>query len=276
MEAMTATPASSHLARSDRLGQSIKQFILSPRWLAILVVLVAWQIYASYRDTRLIPTPSRVFTELYDIVVSGLFFTELAASMFRITVGFGAALLLGLIVGILMGSRDSWNDYLKDLVTFGLAMPGLIYALVAVLFFGLSLWAPVTAIVFTAYPFVAVNIREGVKAISKELLDMGRVYQVKRPKVVFQIILPSLLPFVLAGFRLGFAIAWKACTLVEVFGTVNGIGWQIRASFDEFSVHGTLAWALLFGLVMLFIEYGILLPLERYFGRWRPKVKQVL
>jgi hypothetical protein len=37
-----------------------------------------------------------------------------------------------------------------------------------------------------------------------------------------------------------------------------------------------LAWALLFGLVMLFIEYGILLPIERYFGRWRPKVKQVL
>lgn len=276
MEATTATPARSHLAWSDRLGQSIKQFILSPRWLAILVVLLAWQAYAGYRDTRLIPTPTRVFVELYDIVVSGLFFTELAASMFRIAVGFGAALLLGLIVGILMGSRDSWNDYLKDLVTFGLAMPGLIYALVAVLFFGLSLWAPVTAIVGTSYPFVAVNIREGVKAINKELLDMGRVYQVKRSKVILQIILPSLLPFVMAGFRLGFAIAWKASTLVEVFGAVNGIGWQIRASFDEFSVHGTLAWALLFGLVMLFIEYGILLPIERYFGRWRPKVKQVL
>ena len=276
MEAITATPVSSRLGWSDRLGQSLKRFILSPRWLAIVATLVVWQIYADYRDTRLIPTPIRVFTELYHIVASGLFFAELAASMFRITVGFGAAMLVGLIVGILMGSRDSWNDYLKDLVTFGLAMPGLIYALVAVLFFGLSLWAPVTAILATSYPFVAVNIREGVKAISKELLDMSRVYQVKRSKVVLQIILPSLLPFALAGFRLGFAIAWKASTLVELFGATNGIGWQIRASFDEFSVHGMLAWALLFGLVMLFIEYGILLPIERYFGRWRPKVKQVM
>ncbi|NUN02599.1 MAG: ABC transporter permease subunit, partial [Bryobacteraceae bacterium] len=174
--------------------------------------------------------------------------------------------------GILMGSRDSWNDYLKDIVTLGLSLPGLIYALVAVLFFGLSLWAPVTAILATSYPFVAVNIREGVKAISKELLEMSHVYQVKRWKVVSQIILPSLLPFALAGFRLGFAIAWKVSTLVEVFGAVNGIGWQIRASFDAFSVHGMLAWTLLFGLVMLFIEYGILLPLERYLGRWRPKI----
>ncbi|MCK6629952.1 MAG: ABC transporter permease [Anaerolineae bacterium] len=276
MEAMTAAPVNTQLGWNNRLGQSLKRFILSPRWLAILAALVVWQLYADYRDTRLIPAPSRVFTELYNIVASGLFFTELAASMYRIVLGFGAALLVGLSVGILMGSRDSWNDYLKDIVTFGLAMPGLIYALVAVLFFGLSLWAPVTAILATSYPFVAVNIREGVKAISKELLDMGRVYQVKRSKVVLQIILPSLLPFVLAGFRLGFAIAWKVSTLVEVFGAVNGIGWQIRGSFDEFSVHGMLAWALLFGLVMLFIEYGLLLPIERYFGRWRPKAKQVM
>lgn len=276
MKAITATPVSSQSGWSDRLGRSTKQFILSPRWLAILVALVIWQVYANYHDTRLIPTPIRVFTELYRIVVSGLFFEELAASMFRIVVGFGAAMLVGLIVGILMGSRDSWNDYLKDLVTLGLALPGLIYALIAVLFFGLSLWAPVTAILATSYPFVAVNIREGVRAISKELLDMSRVYRVERSKVVLQIILPSLLPFALAGFRLGFAIAWKVSTLVEVFGATNGIGWQIRGSFDEFSVHGMLAWALLFGLVMLFIEYGLLLPLERYFGRWRPKVKQVM
>jgi ABC-type nitrate/sulfonate/bicarbonate transport system permease component len=276
MEAMTAAPVNTQLGWNNRLGQSLKRFIFSPRWLAILAALLIWQLYADYRDTRLIPTPIRVFTALSDIVISGLFFTELAASMYRIVVGFGAALLVGLSVGILMGSRESWNDYLKDLVTFGLAMPGLIYALVAVLFFGLSLWAPVTAILATSYPFVAVNIREGVKAISKELLDMGRVYQVKRSKVILQIILPSLLPFVLAGFRLGFAIAWKVSTLVEVFGAVNGIGWQIRGSFDEFSVHGMLAWALLFGLVMLFIEYGLLLPIERYFGRWRPKVKQVM
>jgi NitT/TauT family transport system permease protein len=276
MEAVSGAPTSSRLAWSDRLGQSVKDFFLSPRWLAILIVLVIWQIYANYRDTRLIPPPGRVFTELYKILATGLFVEELAASMYRIALGFGAALLIGLIVGILMGSRDSWNDYLKDLVTFGLAMPGLIYALVAVLFFGLSLWAPVTAILATSYPFVAINIREGVKAISKEFLDMGRVYRVDRWKVVRQIILPSLLSFALAGFRLGFAIAWKVSTLVEVFGAVNGIGWQIRASFDAFSVHGMLAWTLLFGLVMVFIEYGILVPVERYFGRWRPKIKQVM
>jgi hypothetical protein len=89
MEAVSATPASSRLAWSDRLGQSVKDFFLSPRWLAILIVLVIWQIYANYRDTRLIPPPGRVFTELYKILATGLFVEELAASMYRIALGFG-------------------------------------------------------------------------------------------------------------------------------------------------------------------------------------------
>jgi NitT/TauT family transport system permease protein len=57
---------------------------------------------------------------------------------------------------------------------------------------------------------------------------------------------------------------------VEVFGSTNGIGWQIRASFDAYSVHGMLAWTLIFGAAMLLIEYRILSPLERHFSRWRP------
>jgi NitT/TauT family transport system permease protein len=81
---------------------------------------------------------------------------------------------------------------------------------------------------------------------------------------------------VLTAFRLGFSIAWKVTTLVELFGAVNGVGYQIRASFDAFSVPGIIAWALLFGGVMLAIEYGVLMPAERHFARWRPAVERVL
>jgi NitT/TauT family transport system permease protein len=185
-------------------------------------------------------------------------------------------MILGTTIGILMGSRHTWDEFFKDTVLFGLALPGLIYALIAVMFFGLSILAPITAIVGTSYPFVAINIREGVRALNKDLLDMARAYRVRNWDVVRKVILPSLLPFVLAAIRVGFAIAWKVNTLVEVFGTVNGVGWQIRASFDSYSVHGMLAWALLFGAVMLAIEYWILVPIERYFARWRPNVGQVI
>lgn len=268
--------ASSSPARTGRWVQAVKRILLSPRWLAIIMLLAAWETLAITRNTRVIPRLGRIYKELSHILISGLFVEHLAASMVRIGLGFAVAMLIGTTIGILMGSRRAWDEFFKDVVLFGLALPGLIYALVSVMIFGISILAPLVAIIGTSYPFVVVNIREGVRAINKDLLDMGRAYRVSRWDVVRRIILPSLLPFVLAAIRVGFAIAWKVNTLVEVFGTTNGVGWQIRASFDSFSVHGMIAWAVLFGAVMLGIEYGILLPAERYFGRWRPRLGQVV
>jgi len=272
----TIGTVSAQSIRGGRIYQSLKRMVFNPRWLAIILVLVSWQALALYRQTRVIPRLERIYIELLHILTTGLFIEHLGASMVRIGLGFIVTMLVGTTIGILMGSRHSWDEFFKDIVLFGLALPGLIYALVSVMLFGLSILSPIVAITGTSYPFVAINIREGVRAINKELLDMGRAYHVDRWKVVNQIILPSLLPFIMAAIRVGFAIAWKVNTLVEVFGTVNGVGWQIRASFDAYSVHGMIAWALLFGATMLVIEYGILLPAERYFGRWRPKAGQVI
>jgi NitT/TauT family transport system permease protein len=270
------TSAGSRPTWFNRITELLQATILNPRWLFIIIVLVVWQLVAIRMNTRVVPTPWKVATTMWRAIATGLFFENLAASMLRIAVGFSCSMLFGTTVGVLMGSRRSWNEFFSDLVTFGLALPGLIYALLSVMFFGISLLAPVVAIVGTSYPFVATNIREGVKALDKDLLDMTRAYKVDRWKVVRQVILPALLPFVLAAFRIGFSIAWKVTTLVEVFGAVNGVGYMIRGSFDAFSVAGIIAWALMFGGVMLAIEYGILLPAERHFARWRPRVEKVL
>jgi NitT/TauT family transport system permease protein len=263
-------------SRAGRFAQAFKGFILSPRWLFIFVALLVWQLYAVHRASRLIPTPVKVGDTMWKILASGIFFEQLAASMTRILIGFSLAMVIGTIIGILMGSRKSWDEFFKALVILGLALPGLIYSLICVMFFGISMLAPVTAILAGSYPFVVVNVSEGVKALDKDLIDMARSYKIGRGKIVRQVILPSLLPFILAAIRNGFAIAWKICTLVEVFGAVSGVGYMIKNSFDGYAVHGIVAWALLFGGVMLLIEYGLLVPAERYLARWRPKVKQVI
>lgn len=260
----------------SRLVQSLKRLILHPRWLAIIAIIVAWQLYAMYRSTRIIPFPAKVADEVFDILITGLFLEHLAASAIRILIGFTCAMLLGTAIGILMGSRASWDEFFKDLVVLGLALPGLLYALLSVMMFGVSLAAPVVAVAACAYPFVAVNINEGVRAIDKELLDMSRAYKVSQGKIVRRVIIPSLLPFIFAAIRVGFAISWKVNTLVEVFGAVNGAGFMIRASFLNFSTAGIIAWSLLFAGLMLVIEYGVLVPLERHFARWRPKVEKVI
>jgi NitT/TauT family transport system permease protein len=185
-------------------------------------------------------------------------------------------MVIGTALGVLMGSRRFWEQCFQDVLVVMISLPGLVYALLSVIVFGLGLAAPVLAIVAASVPFVAVNIREGVKSVDKDLLDMGRAYRVRDGKVLRQIVMPSLLPFVMAAIRIGFTIAWKVSVLTEVFGATSGIGYMIRVSFQLFRIRHIMAWGLLFGGVMLLIEYGILIPAERYFARWRPKVEKVI
>jgi len=266
-------------AQSTWLSQPtsfMKRLVLSYRWLALIIVLFLWQLVAILVDIGLLPSPGQVIVAGWGLLTSGVFFKELAASLVRILLGFGAAMVVGIITGVLMGARKFWDEFFEIPVIVGLSLPGLIYAMMAVMILGLGLVTPVVAIMLAAYPFVAVNIREGVKATDKELVDMAHVYLVDRWRMVTKVIVPGLLPFIMAAIRVGFTIAWKVSVLTEVFGASTGIGYQLRYNFQLFSMRTMVAWALLFGAVMLVIEYGLLAPAEKRFARWRPKVKEVI
>jgi NitT/TauT family transport system permease protein len=274
--AVDSSPARPQSAWAGRLGEALRRFFLHRRWLAFFLVLLVWQVITMRMTSGLFPTPFRVAEAMYDIVATGLFFENIGDSFLRIGIGFVAAMLLGTAVGVLMGSRRFWEQFFQDVIVVGLSLPGLIYALLSVIIFGLGLTAPVVAILVASYPFIAVNIREGVKAIDKELIDMTRAYRVEQQKVLRQVILPSLMPFIFAAIRVGFTIAWKVSVLTEVFGASSGVGYMMRVDFQLFKIRGIMAWGLLFGGVMLLIEYGILLPAERHFARWRPRMEKVI
>jgi NitT/TauT family transport system permease protein len=260
----------------QRLGFGLLQNLLSLRWVAVILFLVVWQVVSIVSNTGLVPTPIRVLNVMIDAVASGLFFKHLAISMVRILSGFAAAMLVGSVMGILMGSRKFWDDFFSDVVVLGLSLPGLVYALLSIVIFGLGLTAPIVAIVAASFPFIAVNVREGVRSLDKDMLDMCQAYRVSRVNIITRVVLPSLVPFFLAAIRTGFTITWKVAVLTEVVGATSGIGYMIAISFDSFSVRGIIGWAFLFGAVMLIIEYAILVPSERHFARWRPEVKQVI
>ncbi len=154
------------------LEQAIRGFFLNRRWITLIVVLIVWQILTWVIDIDLFPTPLGVFDSLGDAMEGGLFFYNLGDSMVRIVLGFGLGLLGGIGIGILMGSRAFWNDFFQDLIVLGLSIPGLVYALLAIMVLGIGLAAPVTAIAVASLPFVAVNVRECVKSVDKQQLDM--------------------------------------------------------------------------------------------------------
>jgi NitT/TauT family transport system permease protein len=232
----------------------------------------AWQLLSMFVfEPFVLPSPVEVVREMWDIVRSGDFWVNVLATVEHLMVGFAIAFVLGTTVGILMGRSPYWDGFFRDYVMLTLTTPGLVFALIAVMIFGLSAVGPIVAIVLTSVPHVTVNVVEGVRAIPKELTDMGAAFGVSRRTRVRSIILPAVAPFLFTAARYGFAIAWKITALTELFGGADGIGIQIRVEFQFFNIAGVLAWAFFLVSFSLITERLVLQRIEDHFFRWRPK-----
>jgi len=243
------------------------------RYLAVvlgwLVFIGLWWLLSLWvgSEARL-PSPGRVFQEIV-IILQGDFWTQFWASIVRVVAGFLAAVLIGTPVGFFMGRSKYWGNFLQSPVIVAGSIPGLTYAVMAFVVFGISFWGPVLAVGLIAMPYVAINVAEGVRGVDRRLVEMSTAYGRNERQVFRHVVVPSVLPFVFAGVRLSFSLAWKVGTLTEVFGSSKGIGFQIRRNYQLFNMPAVIAWVLLFVLFMLLVERFILVRLERRLFRWR-------
>jgi len=239
---------------------------------AYAVFLGVWQLLSTFVFERFVlPAPTVVVQQMWDIVRSGEFWENFTATGRQLVAGFTLAFALGTVLGIAMGRSRYWYGFFRDYVMVTLTTPGLVFALLGVMVFGLSQVGPVVAIVLTSLPHVTVNVVEGVRAIPRDLLDMATAYGVDRRTRLRHIVLPAAAPFVFTALRYGFGIAWKITVLTELFGGAKGIGIQIQVYRQFYNTAGVIAWAIFMVGLALITERLVFKRLEDRFFRWRPK-----
>jgi len=239
------------------------------RIMGYVTVLGVWQL-ASGRWMReeLLPAPTKVLSTFGEIWAEGDVPSAFQATLSRIAVGFALSFVVGLAVGILMQNR--WLEgFFKDAVLIGITTPGLIWALITAIIFGNRTAGPLIAVVLTTFALITVNVHEGIKALPKDLIDMGKAFQVGVVKRNRHIVIPHLAPYIFTGVRFGFSIAWKIVVLTEVFASSTGIGFEMRVAQQLFQLDVFLTWILAFYLLALFLEKVVLEQIERRFFRWR-------
>lgn len=219
-------------------------------------------------DEFVLPGPAKVGAAMWEIIVSGQFIDDFAASITKTFVGFGLGALIAVPIGYSMGRTRYWKAFFHDGVVGAGSVPGITYAVLALVVFGTGYLGPVLAVALISMPFIALSVAEGVEGVDGDLIRMSQAFHRSSSDIMRQVMLPSIMPFVFAGVRLAFAIAWKVEALTEVFGSSNGVGFQIRYAFQAFSITNVLAWTLLFIIFMLLIERGLALFEARVF-RWR-------
>ncbi|WP_226357926.1 ABC transporter permease [Pseudonocardia sp. ICBG601] len=252
-------------------GRSVLRAV-GPAAAFVVLAALGWQVMAVLVDSVLVPGVGDIAGELVGIVVDGDLVTQLGITVLRVALGFALAFVVAVAVGIAMGRNAVARRFCEPAVLLGLTIPGLVWALLCVIWFGVGLANPVIAVALASAPALVLTIYQGVRSVDPDLLEMAHVYRFSRRTRLRRLWLPALAPSLFAGARLGLSLGWKVIVLVEVFGMSSGVGYQLNNAFAGQNVAAVLAWTLLFAVVMAVLEYGVLQGLERRAGRWRRAV----
>jgi NitT/TauT family transport system permease protein len=234
-----------------------------------LVVIAGWEAMARLLASPLVPDVAEIYGELIRIVPTGAALHEIGVTLGRIVSGSALAFVVSLALGLAIARNKLLAAFFEPGIILGLTVPGLVWALLCVIWFGVSWKTPVVAIGLGVAPALTVSVVQGVRAIDPDLIEMAHVFRIPRAAQLRRLWLPAMVPFLLSGARLGFSLAWKVIVLVEIFGMSSGVGYQLNSEFSSQNVAGVLAWTIAFGVVMAVVEYGILQTAERRLTRWR-------
>lgn len=243
------------------------------RCASVALLLVVWQLLSLMISARYVPGPLLTFSALAEQVASGAVVQHFTATMLRMLASFALAMAAGVVIGTLMGLYRRGEQTLDLWIMVGLTIPSLCYIIVSFMWLGLNERAAVLAISWTTFPSIAINIWQGVKAVDQRLVDMACVFRASRWRRTVRVVIPQVLPYMMAAARFGLGVVWKVTVLVELLGRSNGIGYMLNYSFQMFKMADVFAWTLLFTLVMLAIELAVLKPLESRLFRWRPEIR---
>ena len=238
--------------------------------LAVAAILViAWWLLSLRYGAYVLPSPASVLLGLREVLVTGDIWRHTAASLERIAVGFGGAVLVALLLGLLAFLSPLARGIVHDVVTVLNSTSVFVWIVISIIWFGLSNWAPIFTTFMITLPVVASNLVEGVASVDRRLLEMGDVYRLSGRQKFRAIVIPSTLPYLVAGMKIGFGLALKVSVVAEIFGVTSGIGYVMNYSREILATQMVFVWALVMILVMTLTDKLLFDTLSRRLMRWR-------
>ena len=237
--------------------------------ISVTSLIGIWQLTSLASDLPFLPTPVEVASATLSLLRSKGTYEILWVTFFRVIVSAILGLAFSLLGGILLGSRQWTEDLFGFWVVFGLSIPAPAMGMMGLIWFGLGEWTLIFAVTVTIIPFMINQFWQGVKALDMSLVEMGQVFQLRRFRIILDIVLPQLYPYFFATLRYGFGMAWKVVVIVEVIAASQGVGVEMQSSYRLIQPASTVAWTAIFIAVMMAMESGGFSRLENYLIRYR-------
>jgi NitT/TauT family transport system permease protein len=237
-----------------------------PRWLsallillALVVPLIAWSI-ASYTELApplFLPTPTAVLQAGLDMFNAGDLTTDTLISCSRVAGGFVLAAVVGVPMGIAMGTFTSMESLFTPLVGTVRYMPVTGFVPLIVIWVGLGEEAKVLIIFLGVVLYNAIMVADAVKFIPNEMINVAYTLGAGRREVLFKVIIPATFPSVLDTLRVNISSGWTYLVIAELVAAQSGLGFRIVQAQRFLQTDKVLFCIMVIGLIGLLIDIGL-------------------
>jgi NitT/TauT family transport system permease protein len=246
-----------------------------PRWLitaaSVASVLLIWELCGPLINPLFGTYPSAIAAAFFKLAGSGKLTVPLFESLRPFAAGYALAVVIGIPLGLLIGSSRVLEATIGIYVTAGYAMPLVALVPLLVLWLGLG-FAVKVAIIFLMSVFpICINTWLGVTAVPKALVEVGKSFVAPRHVILRRIILPATLPYVMAGLRLSLGRAVVGMVVAEFFTSISGLGAIIQSSANNYDTATTFVPIIIIMLLAVLLNYCVGL-VERWIAPWHAEI----
>jgi ABC-type nitrate/sulfonate/bicarbonate transport system permease component len=202
----------------------------------VVVLLVAWQLIATAMKSVYVPPVSVIATTFVHEWFSPTFGQQAVPSLYRMVVGYFFASVIGITIGIIIGSSKAMYRLLDPVLQFLRAIPPTAIIPVGILLIGIGDQMKMVVIAFGSMWPILINTADGARLVPTERLDTARNFGLTRFETLLRVIVPSATPMIAAGMRTGLSIAFIMIVVSEMIGSTDGLGYYILSAQRTFAI----------------------------------------
>jgi len=194
-----------------------------------VLVVVFWYIAAKAQlvSSLLLPSPRVVIDEFWQQLTVGTIKGDIGISLTRIIKGYSLAATIGVFLGVVMGMSRRAERFLSLTFTSLRQIPMMAWVPLLIIWFGIGEKSKVAVIFMAAYFPILMNTLSGIRRTDPKLIEVGKMYKLSKLKLFVKIYLPSALPNIFVGLKLGLGISWMAVVGAEMIAASSGIGYRL-------------------------------------------------
>jgi len=244
------------------------------KWILLVstvALITLWKLVSLFMGSDIIlPSPESAFLALIELIRQEHFAVTILFTVKRGVLGFVLSAAAALVIGIAAGENKIVYNLLKPFLTVVKTVPVLSIVLLAIIWFNTEN-VPVFVCFLVVFPVISANVIEGIKNVDPHLIEMAQIYRVGKKRIIFQIYLPSLIPYLLAGLSTAAGVTWKAVIAAEVLSMPRyAIGTGMQFSQIQLNTAELFAWTII-AVVISSVSESLLMALQ-YLLPWRRKI----